>query len=236
MRDVGPRARHAVRRRRPHREAVPETLGITLDEALEQSPELRARHRGRRPGARSCSRPRASSRASRATPRTHAAGVVIGNRPLIETGAALPRREVGRRDHAVRHALRREDRADQVRLPRAAHAHRDRRRRAAHPRERPARTSRLERIPLDDDARPTSCSARATPRACSRSSRRGMTDLVVKLKPRALQGADPDRRALPARARSARAWSTTTSTARTGSRRSSTCCPSSRSSPPRRSA
>ena len=33
-----------------------------------------------------------------------------------------------------------------------------------------------------------------------------------------VQGADPDRRALPARARSARAWSTTTSTARTGSR------------------
>ena len=151
-----PRARHAVRRRRPHREAVPETLGITLDEALEQSPELRARIDADGQVAQAV-RDRAQARGPDA-PRVDARRRRRDrHRAADRDGAALPRREVGRRDDAVRHALRREDRADQVRLPRPAHADHDRRRRAPHPRGRPPGLRRSRRS-RSTTRRPTSCS------------------------------------------------------------------------------
>jgi len=62
---------------------VPETLGITLDEALEQSPELRARVEAERQIAQLVETARKIEGLTRHAS-THAAGVVIGTRPLIE--------------------------------------------------------------------------------------------------------------------------------------------------------
>jgi len=63
---------------------VPETLGITIDEALAQSPELRARVDADGTVARLIDTARKLEGLTRHAS-THAAGVVISNRPLIET-------------------------------------------------------------------------------------------------------------------------------------------------------
>ncbi len=63
---------------------VPETLGITLDQALEQSPELRARADADPQVARLLETARRLEGLTRHAS-THAAGVVIGNAPLIES-------------------------------------------------------------------------------------------------------------------------------------------------------
>ena len=102
---------------------VPETLGITLDEALEQSPELRARADADGQVARLLETARKLEGLTRHAS-THAAGVVIGNEPLIELVPLYRTRRTGDVIDAVRHALRREGRPDQVRLPRAADADR----------------------------------------------------------------------------------------------------------------
>ena len=75
---------------------MPDALGITLEEALEQSPELRARVDADGQVAKLIETARRLEGLTRHAS-THAAGVVIGNRPLIELRAALPRREVRRR-------------------------------------------------------------------------------------------------------------------------------------------
>jgi DNA polymerase III subunit alpha len=62
---------------------VPDALGITLDEALEQSPELRARVESDGQVAKLIETARRLEGLTRHAS-THAAGVVIGNRPLIE--------------------------------------------------------------------------------------------------------------------------------------------------------
>ncbi len=62
---------------------VPETLGITLDEALAESPELRARVEADGQVAKLFETARKLEGLTRHAS-THAAGVVIGNRPLIE--------------------------------------------------------------------------------------------------------------------------------------------------------
>ncbi len=62
---------------------VPESLGITLDQALEQSPELRARVEADGQVAKLVETARRLEGLTRHAS-THAAGVVIGNRPLIE--------------------------------------------------------------------------------------------------------------------------------------------------------
>jgi DNA polymerase-3 subunit alpha len=62
---------------------VPETLGITLDQALAQSPELRARAEADGQVAKLVETARRLEGLTRHAS-THAAGVVIGNRPLIE--------------------------------------------------------------------------------------------------------------------------------------------------------
>jgi len=62
---------------------VPESLGITLDEALQQSPELRARVEADGQVAKLVETARRLEGLTRHAS-THAAGVVIGNRPLIE--------------------------------------------------------------------------------------------------------------------------------------------------------
>jgi DNA polymerase-3 subunit alpha len=63
---------------------VPETLGITLDEALERSPELRARVEAEGQIAQLVETARRLEGLTRHAS-THAAGVVIGTRPLVET-------------------------------------------------------------------------------------------------------------------------------------------------------
>jgi DNA polymerase-3 subunit alpha len=62
---------------------IPETLGITLDEALQQSPELRARVSADGQIARLVEMGRRLEGVTRHAS-THAAGVVIGNEPLID--------------------------------------------------------------------------------------------------------------------------------------------------------
>jgi DNA polymerase-3 subunit alpha len=62
---------------------VPDTLGITLEQALEQSPELRARVEKDGQGKKLIETARRLEGLTRHAS-THAAGVVIGNRPLIE--------------------------------------------------------------------------------------------------------------------------------------------------------
>jgi DNA polymerase-3 subunit alpha len=62
---------------------VPDALGITLDEALEQSPELRARVDSDGQVAKLIETARKLEGLTRHAS-THAAGVVIGNQPLIE--------------------------------------------------------------------------------------------------------------------------------------------------------
>jgi len=63
---------------------VPESLGITLEQALEQSPELRARVESDGQVRRLIDTARRLEGLTRHAS-THAAGVVIGNQPLIET-------------------------------------------------------------------------------------------------------------------------------------------------------
>ena len=53
---------------------------------------------------------------------THAAGLVIGDRPLVGAGAAVPRPEIGHAGDAVFHEIRGAGRPGEVRLPRPHHA------------------------------------------------------------------------------------------------------------------
>jgi len=62
---------------------VPETLGISLDQAIEQSPELRSRMQADGQVAKLLETARALEGTTRHASK-HAAGVVIGNKPLIE--------------------------------------------------------------------------------------------------------------------------------------------------------
>ena len=55
---------------------------------------------------------------------THAAGIVIGERPLDRDGAALPRSEIDDAGHPVQHEMGRAGGAGEVRLPRPQDAHR----------------------------------------------------------------------------------------------------------------
>ena len=112
---------------------IPETLGIIARRGDRAVARAALAHRGRWPG-RAADRDGAAPRGPHA-PRLDARRRRRDRNPAADRdGAAVSRPEVRRRDDAVRHALRREGRADQVRLPRAAHAHHDRRRRSAHPR------------------------------------------------------------------------------------------------------
>ena len=109
-----------------------------------------------------------------------------------------------------------------------------RRRRAARARGHPRPTSASTKIPYDDATTYEPAVGTGNTEGVFQVESGGMTDLVVKLKPRSFKELIPIV-ALYRPGPSAPGWWTTSSTARTASRRSSTCCPSSRSSPPRRS-
>ena len=54
---------------------------------------------------------------------THAAGIVIGDRPLVRTGAALPRSEVRHAGHPIQHEMGGAGGAGEIRLSRPQDAH-----------------------------------------------------------------------------------------------------------------
>ena len=102
---------------------------------------------------------------------THAAGVVIGDRPLDRAGPALPRSALGHAGHPVRHEICRGGGAGEVRLPRPEDAVGAEGRRSS--------CSRSAAIEVDlDRARPgtirrsTNCSSAATRSACSSWNRK----------------------------------------------------------------
>ena len=98
---------------------------------------------------------------------THAAGVVIGDRPLDGAGPALPRPALRHAGHPVQHEMGRARGAGEVRLPRPQDPDRAARTRSScSPRAASSSISRA--LPLDDAA-PTSCWRAATRSACSRS-------------------------------------------------------------------
>ena len=136
----------------------------------------------------------------------HAAGVVIGEKPLWEYVPCFARPR--RRDrHPVRQGRGREGRPGEVRLPRPQDAHRHRHRGAAHQRERDEAASfdldahpARRRRGLQDDLRGP------TPPACSSSSRRA-SGAAQEAQARLLRGHHRRRRALspgPARGRHGR--------------------------------
>jgi DNA polymerase-3 subunit alpha len=159
---------------------VPETLGITLDDALEQSPELRARAQADGQVAKLLETARKLEGLTRHAS-THAAGVVIGNRPLIETVPLYRDPKSG--DVVTQYDMRWVERVGLVKfdflglktltLIAACEA----RIRAGGDRE-----FSIERIPLDDAATYELLSRGDTDGVFQVESP-GMTDLVVKLRP-----------------------------------------------------
>jgi DNA polymerase-3 subunit alpha len=169
----------------------------------------------------------------------HAAGIVISEGPLWDTVPVFKRHGASRR-HAVREGRGRGRGAGEVRLPRAHHAHGARLRRGMI-RKRPdeiervakgGRALRRRRHPAraqgprpregqEGRARPSSCCSRARRPGCFSSSRRGCRSSSRTSSPTASRTSSP-RWPSTARGPSARAWSRTSSTARTAARRSST--------------
>jgi DNA polymerase-3 subunit alpha len=167
---------------------VPETLGITLDEALAQSPELRARVESDGQVARLVETARKLEGLTRHAS-THAAGVVIGNRPLIELVPLYRDARTG--DVMTQYDMRCVEKVGLIKfdflglrtLTLIADA------------ERHIRASGLaefsaERIPLDDEAAYELLSRGDTEGVFQMESA-GITDLVVKLKPRSFKEVIP---------------------------------------------
>ena len=132
---------------------------------------------------------------------THAAGVVIGDRPLRRTGAALPRSALDDSGHPVQHEVCREGRAGEVRLPRTQDADGDREGAEAHPRAR-ARLRYRPAFPTTT-RRPTRCWAMATRWACSSWKARACAMCCARCVPTASRTSSPSSRST-ARAR----WTT----------------------------
>ena len=97
---------------------------------------------------------------------THAAGIVIGDRPLERIGAALPRSEIRYAGHPVQHEMGRAGRPGQVRLPWSQDAH------GARPRGKAVQAARHRSRSHDTAARRcprvTRCWRAARWSACSR--------------------------------------------------------------------
>ena len=161
---------------------VPETLGITLEEALRQSPELRTRVDSDGQVRRLIETAMRLEGLTRHAS-THAAGVVIGNKPLIETVPLY--RDPRSGDTVTQFDMRCVEKiglvkfdflglktltliADAEKLIRA----------------RKDPEFRTERMPLDDDAA-YELLCRGDTAGVFQVESAGMTDLTVKLKPRA---------------------------------------------------
>jgi DNA polymerase-3 subunit alpha len=167
---------------------VPDTLGISLDEAIAQSPELRARQEADGQVARLLETARKLEGLTRHAS-THAAGVVIGNRPLIELVPLYRDSKTG--DVMTQYDMRCVEKVGLIKfdflglrtLTLIADA------------EKHIRASGLaefsaERIPLDDEAAYELLSRGDTEGVFQMESA-GITDLVVKLKPRTFKEVIP---------------------------------------------
>ncbi|HEX2483785.1 MAG TPA: DNA polymerase III subunit alpha [Myxococcota bacterium] len=167
---------------------VPETLGITLDQALEQSPELRARVDSDGQVAKLLETARRLEGLTRHAS-THAAGVVIGNRPLIDlvplyrdprSGAVMTQWDMRCVEKV---GLIKFDFLGLRTLTAITDAER-RIRDGGYP------DFSIEQIPLDDE--PTyELMCRGDTEGVFQLESSGMTDLVVKLKPRAFKEVIP---------------------------------------------
>ena len=96
------------------RKLVPQNPAEAGDAGARRStsePQLQAARDERAGGARACSTSRRSSKGLYRHASTHAAGIVIGDRPLDRTGAALSRSEVRHAGHPVQHEMGRAGRA-----------------------------------------------------------------------------------------------------------------------------
>ncbi len=167
---------------------VPETLGITLDEALEQSPELRARAEADGQVARLLESGRRLEGLTRHAS-THAAGVVIGDAPLIQLAPLYKDAKTG--DVVVQYDMRCVEKIGLIKfdflglrtLTILADA------------ERNVRASGLsdfdvEKIELADEAS-FDLLCRGDTEGVFQMESQGMTDLVTKLKPRSFKEVIP---------------------------------------------
>ena len=213
---------------------IPETLGIT--------PRRGARAVAR--AARARSTPTGRSRKLFETARklegltrhasTHAAGVVIGTDPLIETVPLY--RDAKSGDVVTQFDMRCVEKIGLIKfdflglrtLTTIADA-------AQRVREGGLPDFDIEKIPYDD-AKTYELLGAGDTEGVFQVESGGMTDLVDEAQAARVQGADPDRRALPARPARLGDGRGLHQPQERPHARSSTCCPSSRSSPPRRSA
>jgi DNA polymerase-3 subunit alpha len=167
---------------------VPETLGITLGEAVAQSPELRARAESDGQVARLLETARKLEGLTRHAS-THAAGVVIGNEPLIDLVPLYRDSRTG--DVLTQYDWRCVEKVGLIKfdflglrtLTLIADA------------EKHIRASGLadfsaERVPLDDEAAYDLLTSGDTEGVFQMESA-GMTDLVTKLKPRSFKEVIP---------------------------------------------
>ncbi|TFG92312.1 MAG: DNA polymerase III subunit alpha, partial [Myxococcales bacterium] len=167
---------------------VPETLGITLDETLAQSPELRARVEADGQVAQLFETARKLEGLTRHAS-THAAGVVIGNRPLIEMVPLYRDARTG--DVLTQYDMRCVEKVGLIKfdflglrtLTLIADA------------EKHIRASGLpeftaEQIPLDDEAA-YDLLGRGDTEGVFQMESAGMTELVIKLKPRTFKEVIP---------------------------------------------
>jgi DNA polymerase-3 subunit alpha len=163
---------------------VPETLGITLEQALEQSPELRARVEADGQVARLMDMARRLEGVTRHAS-THAAGLVIGNEPLIDLVPLY--RDPRSGDVVTQFDMRSVEKLGLVKFDflglktlTVIHDTEQRIRESGFP------DFDIERVPLDDE--PTyDLLCRGDTEGVFQVESSGMTDLVVKLKPRTLK-------------------------------------------------
>jgi len=163
---------------------IPETLGIKIEEALEQSPELRARVESDGQVARLIETGRRLEGLTRHAS-THAAGVVIGDQPLIQLAPLYRDSKTG--DVVVQYDMRCVEKIGLIKfdflglktLTVLADAERN-------VRATGVAAFDVEKIPLDD-ARTFDLLCRGDTEGVFQMESSGMTDLVTKLKPRAFK-------------------------------------------------
>jgi DNA polymerase-3 subunit alpha len=167
---------------------VPETLGITLEQALEQSPELRARVEADGQVAKLIETARRLEGLTRHAS-THAAGVVIGTEPLIEMVPLYRDPRTG--DVVTQYDWRCVERVGLIKfdflglrtLTILAEAER-------HVRAKGLPDFSVEAIPLDDEVT-YDLLCRGDTEGVFQMESSGMTDLVLKLKPRSFKEVIP---------------------------------------------
>jgi DNA polymerase-3 subunit alpha len=163
---------------------VPETLGITLEQALQQSPELRSRADSDGQVARLLETAQRLEGLTRHAS-THAAGVVIGTRPLIETVPLYRDSKSG--DVVTQFDMRCVEKLGLIKFDflglKTLTTIADTERRI---RDSGRAGFEIEKAPLDDEATYDLLASGDTEGVFQVESP-GMTDLVVKLKPRAFK-------------------------------------------------